>query len=171
MAEESDVDRLIGGNVQQFRNAKKMSQAQLADAMTAKTGQQVAQQTILKIEKGTRPLRYSEAVAMAEALDVPLSALSPDRVTARERAHLEVAWIDAVACFSNAVQMNLDYVTSAENLKVVLDFSPNAESFFTANELAHMRWIAEGDYVQALEATRQALRTMPEMPHNPNPPF
>ncbi len=165
------MDRLIGGNVQQFRNAKKMSQAQLADAMTARTGQQVAQQTILKIEKGTRPLRYSEAVAVAEALDVPLGALAPDRLVARERANIDIASLDATEAFSYVVQAVLAYREAAAKLKVILDESPNAETIYTATELGLMRWIAEGEYVQALDALSPAMQTMPHIPDNPNPPF
>jgi transcriptional regulator with XRE-family HTH domain len=167
----SEADRLIGANVQQFRNAKKMSQAQLAEAMSEKTGQQVAQQTILKIEKGTRPLRYSEAVGLAAALDIPLTALAPDRLVARERARVDVASLDAAASFANAVQMILEYVTSAQKLKVVLDESPNVDKFFTATELEHMRWLAEGEFYHAIQAARPALHTGPEMPQDHKPIF
>jgi transcriptional regulator with XRE-family HTH domain len=171
VVEESDVDRLIGANVQRFRTAKKLSQAQLADSMSVRTGQQIAQQTILKIEKGTRPLRYSEAVALAAALDVPLNALSPDRLVARERASIDIAGLDATAAFSYVVQSVLAYLEAAAKLKVILDESPNAESLYTATELELLRWMAEGEYVQALGALSPAMQTMPDMPDNPNPPF
>lgn len=171
MAEESDVDRLIGGNVQQFRNAKKMSQAQLADAMTA-LGLQVAQQTILKIEKGTRPLRYSEAVAVAEALDVPLSALAPDRVTARERQNIDMAALEAAEADALLSVAVFRYIEAAHELKTVLDESPNLENLYTPTELALMRWLAEGDRVEAIKAARAiSIATAPEIPANPNPPF
>lgn len=73
--EQSDVDQLVGQNIHRFRTAKGMSQAQLAEQMALRTGQPVAQQTIVKLEKGTRPLRYSEAAVLAEVLGVPLDAL------------------------------------------------------------------------------------------------
>ena len=166
------MDRLIGGNVQQFRNAKKMSQAQLADAMTAKTGQQVAQQTILKIEKGTRPLRYSEAVAVAEALDVPLSALSPDRVTARERQNIDMAALEAAEADALLSVAVFRYIEAAHELKTVLDESPNLENLYTPTELALMRWLAEGERVEAIKAARAiSIAMAPEIPANPNPPF
>ena len=166
------MDRLIGGNVQQFRNAKKMSQAQLADAMTAKTGQPVAQQTILKIEKGTRPLRYSEAVAVAEALDVPLSALSPDRVTARERQNIDMAALEAAEADALLSVAVFRYIEAAHELKTVLDESPNLENLYTPTELALMRWLAEGERVEAIKAARAiSIAMAPEIPANPNPPF
>jgi hypothetical protein len=79
--------------------------------------------------------------------------------------------ISAAASFGAAEQMILDYVASAENLKAVLDESPNADNVFTATELAHMRWLAEGEFYQAMQAARPAMHTGPEMPSYSTPPF
>jgi transcriptional regulator with XRE-family HTH domain len=73
---EIDADKVIGENIQKFRKAKGLSQAQLAEALSEWAGQPVAQQTVLKIEKGTRPLRFAEAQWFAFVLGVPISALS-----------------------------------------------------------------------------------------------
>lgn len=63
-------DARIGRNLAALRVAAELSQGDLAD----KIG--VAQQTVAKIEKGTRPLKYSEAVMICSVLRVPVSALA-----------------------------------------------------------------------------------------------
>lgn len=85
---ELDPDKIVGENIQRFRKAKGMTQTQLAETLTEFTGQTVHQQTILKIEKGTRPLRYSEARSFADALNVPLEALSEGTETSERIAHI-----------------------------------------------------------------------------------
>lgn len=47
-----------------------MTQADLAEAMS-KRGWAFHQQTVLKVEKGTRPLKLAEALSVAEILYVP----------------------------------------------------------------------------------------------------
>lgn len=52
-----------------------MSQAQLADLMTRASDSSIHQQTVLRIEKGERPLKLSEAIALAKIFGVPPTAL------------------------------------------------------------------------------------------------
>jgi len=70
------VDKLVGANVQRFRIAKGMSQADLATSLAKLYGVQMHQQTIAKIEKGTRSLKYMEAIQIAEQLTVDVHDLS-----------------------------------------------------------------------------------------------
>jgi DNA-binding XRE family transcriptional regulator len=74
----ADDEAVIGANVARYRLARGMSQSDLAEAIG------VHQQTILKIEKGTRPLRYTEAVALARAMGTSVAAFrdSPESVVA-----------------------------------------------------------------------------------------
>lgn len=65
-------DASIGRNLATLRTAASLSQGDLAERIG------VAQQTIAKIEKGTRPLKYSEAVTICAELTVPIAALSAD---------------------------------------------------------------------------------------------
>lgn len=87
VAEEDDFDRLIGTNVQTYRKSRGLSQADLAAAIsTPQEG--VHQQTVLKIEKGSRPLKLSEAVRIAEALEItPFDLVRPSKRAAAN------AWI------------------------------------------------------------------------------
>jgi transcriptional regulator with XRE-family HTH domain len=72
---EAELERLIGANVRRYRAARGLSQADLASALSAQ-GEQVHQQTILKIEKGTRPLKFAEALRICEALDISPAELT-----------------------------------------------------------------------------------------------
>lgn len=87
LTEGDDLDRLVGSNVQTYRKSRGLSQADLAAAIsTPQEG--VHQQTILKIEKGTRPLKLSEAVRIAEALEItPFDLVRPSKRAAAN------AWI------------------------------------------------------------------------------
>ena len=67
-----NVDAVIGGNIKTARVAAGLSQEQLADKITEVSGQPMHQQTVLKIEQGSRPVRYTEAAAIAKVLSVPL---------------------------------------------------------------------------------------------------
>lgn len=77
MTESADVEleRLIGANVRRYRTARGLSQADLATALSSR-GEQVHQQTIQKIEKGSRPLKFAEALRIAEALDISAAELT-----------------------------------------------------------------------------------------------
>lgn len=67
-------DAAIGKNLADLRVARGLSQGDLA----IKIG--VAQQTIAKVEKGTRALKYVEAILICAALKVPISALAARNV-------------------------------------------------------------------------------------------
>lgn len=71
---EDDV--AIGRNLASLRSARGLSQGELANQIG------VAQQTIAKIEKGTRPLRFVEANLICAILKVPLASLAARDVTA-----------------------------------------------------------------------------------------
>ncbi|PQP38801.1 helix-turn-helix domain-containing protein [Mycolicibacterium austroafricanum] len=67
---DESFDQLVGANIRTYRTAIGMSQLELAEALGRLLGERVHQQTVQKIEKGTRPLRYSEARAVAKVLGV-----------------------------------------------------------------------------------------------------
>lgn len=71
---ELDLNAEIGRAVQQLRTAAGMSQGELADQLTA-MGEAFHQQTVLKIEKGTRALKFTEAVKIARVFRVSVDSL------------------------------------------------------------------------------------------------
>jgi transcriptional regulator with XRE-family HTH domain len=70
-----DFNRRVGENLQRIRKAAGWSQADLADRLSAR-GLSFQQPTILKVEKGSRPLKLEEACAIAEELEVTVASLS-----------------------------------------------------------------------------------------------
>lgn len=71
-----DIDQNIAANVRAYREAKGISQEELAQRM-AERGFGFSQATVWKIESGQRPVRASELIAFADALDI----LTPTRLT------------------------------------------------------------------------------------------
>lgn len=67
-------DAAVGRNLAQLRTAKGVSQSELAEKLG------VAQQTVAKIEKGTRSLKYLEAVHICFVLGVDVKALVSDDI-------------------------------------------------------------------------------------------
>lgn len=103
-----DFDVLVGRNVRDCRVAAGMSQAALADALS-KSGERLAQQTVLKIEQGIRPLKFAEAVRVSELLGIPLGALTKVSRQAAGEVYL-TSLIDKVR------QLHADLETLAEQL-------------------------------------------------------
>lgn len=80
-----DNDQGIGTRVRELRELRHFSQAHIAAVMTLK-GHQWHQTTVAKTESGERPLRLSEAGALADSLFVPLTDLAGLERTAPDRA-------------------------------------------------------------------------------------
>lgn len=74
MNEDDDYDAQVGRNLRTLREARGMTQAELASAVTER-GLPFRQQTIVKIEQGHRPLRLREAHEIASALDLDIADL------------------------------------------------------------------------------------------------
>jgi transcriptional regulator with XRE-family HTH domain len=70
----ADPREAFGRNVERLRKARGLNQATLARRLTA-MGVEARQNTISRIEHGTRPVPIEEAVALAYALD--LDAVEP----------------------------------------------------------------------------------------------
>ncbi|MBU3064093.1 helix-turn-helix domain-containing protein [Nocardia sp. NEAU-G5] len=63
-------ERAFGDRTRQWRKARNWSQEDLANRLTDH-GFEMHQTTVAKIERGTRPLRVAEAVAIAQIFGVP----------------------------------------------------------------------------------------------------
>lgn len=70
-------DEIVGDNVRAFREAKGISQARAAELMTERGFEGFYPQTILKVEKGARALKFAEGLALAEVLGVDPTQLFP----------------------------------------------------------------------------------------------
>ncbi|MEH6794017.1 MAG: helix-turn-helix transcriptional regulator [Rhodococcus sp. (in: high G+C Gram-positive bacteria)] len=94
---ETNPDELIGARIQDLRTQLQMSQADVANYVARLMGSPFHQQTILKIEKGTRSLKFLEATYIARALGVTLEELGGSQGESRElfmRADLRARLVD-----------------------------------------------------------------------------
>lgn len=76
----SEQEKTIGLAVRAHREASTMSQQDLATAMRG-VGYKWAQATVWSVENGDRPLRYSEAQALAGICGFTMQAPNTDDVT------------------------------------------------------------------------------------------
>lgn len=88
----------IGRTVRRLRRAVDLSQAALADALTSH-GVPFSQQTVLKVEKGTRPLKLVEAQAIADVVGGTIDDLldGDNESAAREALHAAEAKVAAIS--------------------------------------------------------------------------
>lgn len=70
------LDATLGHAVARHRMDAGMDQYSLADMLTEATGQRWTQSLLSKIELGARPVRLSEAYALAAAFDTTVDALT-----------------------------------------------------------------------------------------------
>jgi transcriptional regulator with XRE-family HTH domain len=87
----TDIDQNIAASLRVYREAASVSQEELAQRMSDR-GFGFSQATVWKIERGQRPVKASELVALADSLQI----LSPMSLTwepgvARHRAQLQQA--------------------------------------------------------------------------------
>lgn len=71
-------EEYLGRQVARLRKKRGLTQAELAERLGT-YGHRMHQVTVAKLETGQRPTRVNEAVALSEILEVPVSALIPDR--------------------------------------------------------------------------------------------
>ena len=67
--DEQSVDEAVGVRIRTLREAKNWSQVELAEKLSA-DGSNWYRQTILKVEKGQRPLKAAEILRFAAVLEV-----------------------------------------------------------------------------------------------------
>lgn len=91
MTDDEEFDTRLGARIQHLRESLGLTQARLADAMTAR-GHSWHQQTVVKTEKGSRPLRFAEALGLADILRTDVGELDgarhPDVLVDEVRRHL-----------------------------------------------------------------------------------
>jgi len=82
---DDGLDATAGENIRRLRGALGMSQAELAGLL----GATYRQQTVHKVEQGTRPLRLAEAAAIAEVFHVRVDDLYAGEYEGNRVAQLE----------------------------------------------------------------------------------
>jgi transcriptional regulator with XRE-family HTH domain len=86
---EFSFDQRVGENFRRLRKRSRLSQHDVANAMTA-IGTPMTQQSVTRVERGIRTLKFDEALAFAAVIRVPVSELAWG--TARGGS-VSVAWL------------------------------------------------------------------------------
>jgi transcriptional regulator with XRE-family HTH domain len=146
--DEGDAyDALVGANVRRYRTAKGLSQADLAAALSA-GGEHVHQTTVLKIEKGTRPLRFSEAVRISEALGISPAALAEQADDAKENADFLRRFLRITKMEARLQDFAAELTTVLVDCAGWLDSQENSgarrDRVYAARQLLKKNW---GDYL------------------------
>jgi len=94
--EHMNTDTAVGGRVREARTRAGLTQVDLANHMCDR-GAYVTFTSVSKIESGTRALKFSEAIALCDALSITAEQLwSGDDIPARAPSKLEfLAGIEA----------------------------------------------------------------------------
>lgn len=150
---ETDFDVMVGRNVKALRNAADLTQTELAERLTA-AGYPMQQQTVLKIERGSRPLKLEEALVVADILDVPTESLWEERL---DRANIVAGAVSAATSLQTAWEELEEAVVKFErarwNTKHWLQ-GPRAE-LLPEHLLAKVRALESADTAKIIEAGRR----------------
>ncbi len=155
-----DIDQNIAANLRTYREAGSISQDELARRM-ADRGFGFSQATIWKIERGQRPVRASELVALADSLEVMLATSLTDKPdTARHQVQLEQANRKAHHAYGTLKEAAAGYLDAQVELVVAARQAQDAGLAVT--EL-HTSWLdtpPEEAVIQArVEADQDAARS------------
>lgn len=118
----SDTDARIGARLQELRG--ETSQANIAAAMAGR-GHKWSQATVWAVESGKRPMRMSEAIDLAEILEIPVDSFAMQDEYSKAMYALGAATVRvhlSGVAIGNAV---LEYVDRQEKLQALLDATPS----------------------------------------------
>jgi transcriptional regulator with XRE-family HTH domain len=88
--EEANFNAVLGARISDLRRAARFSQAELAAAM-ADRGTPMTQQSWTRVERGLRPLKFREALTLAEVLEVDVESLASTGASAQKKYSEQVA--------------------------------------------------------------------------------
>ena len=112
----------VGENIAQLRRARGMTQAELAERVTD-TGLPFHQQTVVKIEKGQRPVRLREADAIATVLDVELDTLVTEAAAVDVATELISAIRRVETAWTHLREMNQEFLRAGVMLRHQLELA------------------------------------------------
>jgi transcriptional regulator with XRE-family HTH domain len=123
-----DEDGTIGDNLRQYRKARGITQAKFAMMLMSNGVAGMYPQTIQKIERGLRPLRFYEGLVAARVLDIKPEALydlDPEADIDRDAAKLARDVTEAALAYEAAWEGFNDICNEAEEfLREVPDLNP-----------------------------------------------
>lgn len=114
---EETSNQRIGRNVRRLRELKGMSQAELAEGISRQGIPGFHPQTITKIEAGNRSLKFDEAVAMCQVLEVTAEELNKVGDAYVRRNALATAIEDLAGASIDAVEALAAFLAQADYLQ------------------------------------------------------
>lgn len=129
----AEIDANIGRNLRTLREARGLSQAELARLVTEMGVLGFHQTTIARIESGQRAMRAAEGVAIARVMETNLEWLSESRANAHLRA-LSADLREKSAAFDEAAKM-LIWSRRVAALHLDREFPYDAEGMAPASEI------------------------------------
>ena len=116
----TSIDERVGVNLRAYREAAGLSQEELAQRMVER-GFGFSQATVWKIESGNRPVKVSEAVAFADALDLRgWQSLTQDPTQARHQVQINHWHRAAAASYKQLKDTAAAYIETQVNLTFVI---------------------------------------------------
>lgn len=93
--QSENISKFLGHKIRQLRATKGMTQGDLAEKLTERTGKAFKVATVSRLEAGTRPTPLTEIYLLAEILEIPTTFLLPpksieDRILAPIAIQLEL---------------------------------------------------------------------------------
>lgn len=104
-----DENQSLADNIRRFREAAGLSQAELAEALTREGVAGMYPQTIAKLEGGSRALKFSEGIHMAQVVGVRPEQLANLDQSAFGSALLSRALRDVRQAYTAAVEALMEY--------------------------------------------------------------
>ena len=133
-----DIDQNIAANLRTYREARSISQEELAQRM-GDLGFGFSQATIWKIESGQRPVRASELVALADSLGVmAATSLTYKPDAARHQVQLEQANRKAHRAYETLKEAASGYLEA--QFEVLVAAREAQDAGLTVTEL-HTSWL------------------------------
>ena len=156
----TEIDQNIAANLRTYREAAAISQEELAQRM-ADLGFGFSQATIWKIERGQRPVRASELIALADSLGI----MSATRLTrqpdaARHQVQLDQANRTAQDAYQALKQAAADYLDAQVELVVMARLAQDAGVAVTELHTSWLETPPEEAVIEArVEADQEAARS------------
>lgn len=157
-------DEVAGAAIATYRAFAGMSQSELARKLDER-GVSMAQQTVAKIEAGTRPLKLTEAAEIAEELGVTVAdLLNPtDLIASRELLkHSENSILEALSKLSAAVWEYENARVQAAAMVARGDLSPDARFRSEVDSLRRLVQLKSYDYeAERMYQIHSAMQGLP----------
>ncbi|MBT2501414.1 helix-turn-helix domain-containing protein [Curtobacterium sp. ISL-83] len=144
--DELTADQLFGRAVLESRQAREISQRAFAELLT-EAGMPVDASAVSRIEKGTRSVRLTEALTIAQVLNLDLSDLvqdtqTPEQIFARQRRFVDItlqAFEEAGLAAAHALA---DIHYQVQNEPRVLEAARDERFDQPRDADSYLRWVA-----------------------------